>query len=172
MAGGKHRRHHQQAVRADGRTPYERIKGKRHHGDFCEFGSQVFHRIPTKPQGSMMLPRWANGTWLGKRWNSDEHLIGMEAGAVVRTRSVRGRSSNEMWSAAAVRGVKGRPWDPLGTLTYEKLHESTDPAKIPEVPRAPAGRGAKDSCATELQDHRGDDPEARHYGWVSKVRRH
>ena len=85
-----------QTVGADGRTPYERIKGKRHHGDFCESGSQVFHRIPTKPQGSLMVPRWATGTWLGKRWNSDEHLIGMEDGAVVRTRGVRRRSSKEM----------------------------------------------------------------------------
>ena len=129
--------HNKQSVGMDGRTPYERIKGKRHHGDFCEFGSQISHRIPTKPQGSLMGPRWASGTWLGKRWNSDEHIIGMDDGAVVRTRAVRGRSGNERWNAAAVRGVKGRPWDPAGTLTNEQMRqESTDSFKIPEVPRA------------------------------------
>lgn len=126
-----------QSVGVDGRTPYERIKGKRHHGDFCEFGSQIFYIIPMKPQGSLMGPRCASGTWLGKRWNSDEHIIGMDDGAVVRTRAVRGKNSTEMWNAAAVRGVKGRPWDPAGTLTHEQMRqESTDPFKIPEVPRA------------------------------------
>ena len=87
----------------------------------------------------MMVPRWATGTWLGKRWNSDERVIGMEDGAVVRTRGVRGRSSKEMWNAAAVNGVRGRPWDPSGTLTHERMQqESTDPFRIPEVPRAAA----------------------------------
>ena len=70
-----------QTVGADGRAHYERIKGKRHHGYFCEFGSQVFDRIPTKPQGKMMVPMWKTGTWLGKKWNSDEHLIEMESRA-------------------------------------------------------------------------------------------
>ena len=49
----------------------------------------------------------------------------------------RARSSKEMWNAAAVKGVRGRPWDPSGTMTHERLQEA-DPFRIPEVPRVAA----------------------------------
>ena len=38
-------------VGSDGKTAFERLKGKRHKGEFLEFGSSVFHRVPEKPQG-------------------------------------------------------------------------------------------------------------------------
>ena len=42
-----------------------------------------------------------------------------------------------MWNVAAVKGVRGRPWDPSGPFTHERLQE-VDPFRIPEVPRAAA----------------------------------
>ena len=35
-----------------------------------------------------MTARWKTGLWLGKAWNSDEHLIAGEHGTVVVARSV------------------------------------------------------------------------------------
>ena len=39
-----------------------------------------------------MLERWMQGVLLGKRLTSEEHVIGLENGKVVRTRKVRPKS--------------------------------------------------------------------------------
>ena len=125
-----------QAVGRDGKTPYERIKGKRYHGEFCEFGSQILHRVPEKPQGGLMAPRWLPGTWLGKRWSSDEHLVALQNGSVVRTRSVRARPAEDAWNADRIQDIKGQPWDPAGTLTFEKVIAG-NPYRAPDVKPVP-----------------------------------
>eukprot|EP00974_Lingulodinium_polyedra_P019265 1860480-Lingulodinium_polyedra.AAC.1 len=84
-------------VGSDGKTPFERLKGKGYKGEFLEFGSSVLHRIPDKPQGGLMAPRWVPGVWLGKRFTTDEHVIGLEDGKVVRTRSVRAKPEEDSW---------------------------------------------------------------------------
>ena len=72
----------------DGRTAYERLKGKTYTGVIHEFGSVILHRIPGKPEGGLMLERWVQGVWHGKRFTTDERVIGLENGKVVRTRNV------------------------------------------------------------------------------------
>ena len=39
------------AVGNDERTAYERIKGKKYHGEMVEFGRRVMYKIPCKPEG-------------------------------------------------------------------------------------------------------------------------
>ena len=71
----------------DGRTPYERLKGKRYGGTFMDFGCPVMLRVTDKPQGGLMQERWVEGTWLGMRWSTWEHLVSRRSdGVVVRTR--------------------------------------------------------------------------------------
>ena len=118
-------------VGTDGKTAYERIKGKGYRGEFLEFGSSIFHRIPDNPQGGLMAPRWGSGIWLGKRFSTDEHVIGLEDGRVIRTRSVRAKPAEDFWSLDGLSKVKGQPWDPSVTLTYAKMSEDRFP-KIPE----------------------------------------
>ena len=103
----------------DGRTAYERLKGKTYKGVIHEFGSVILHRIPEKPQGGLMMERWVQGVWLGKRFTTDEHMIGLENGKVVRTRNVRPKSLEDTWSFEEIDKIKGQPWDPSVTLTYE-----------------------------------------------------
>ena len=55
----------------DGRTAYERLKGKTYKGVIHEFGSVILHRIPEKPQGGLMM----EGVWLGKRPTTNEHIV-------------------------------------------------------------------------------------------------
>ena len=38
----------------DGKTPYERLKGKPWRGDMMEFGSGVLHRVPGKTTGGSL----------------------------------------------------------------------------------------------------------------------
>ena len=77
------------SVGSDGRTPYERIKQKRYHGEMVEFASMVLVKLQGKLQGGIMRERWIAGLWLGKRWNTDEHIVSVASGRVVRARDVR-----------------------------------------------------------------------------------
>ena len=74
-----------------------------------------------------MKERWVRGVWLGKRFTIDEHIIGLENGKVVRTRNVRPKSSEDTWSFEEIDRIKGQPWDPSVTLTYEKLAQEKCP---------------------------------------------
>ena len=67
------------------------------------------------------------GVWLGKGFTTDEHIIGLENGKVVRTRNVRPKSLEDTWSFEAIDKIKGQPWDPSVTLTYEKLAQEKFP---------------------------------------------
>ena len=49
-------------VGKDGRTAYERMRGKKYHGDMIEFGRRVLHMSPGKHQGGSMKERWSEGT--------------------------------------------------------------------------------------------------------------
>ena len=41
------------AVGPDGKTAYERIKGKKYRGEVVEFGRMVMYRIPRKSEGGV-----------------------------------------------------------------------------------------------------------------------
>ena len=56
-----------------------------------------------------------------KRFATDEHVIRLENGKVVRTRHVRPKSLEDTWNFQEIDKSKGQPWDPSVTLTHEKL---------------------------------------------------
>ena len=111
----------------DGRTANERLKGMTYKGVIHEFGSVILHRIPEEPQGGLMMERWVQGAWLGKWFTTDEHIIGLENGKVVRTRNVRPKSLEDTWSFEEIDKIKGQPWVPSVTLTYENLAQEKFP---------------------------------------------
>lgn len=102
-------------VSKDGKTPYERLKGKRYRGEIFEIGQVVTYRIPGKVEGGLLRARWRRAIWLGKRFASDEHVLAQEGGDVVRARGVRPVSEEESWNKELVDKIRGRPWDPSGT---------------------------------------------------------
>ena len=51
-----------------------------------------------------MRERWLEGVWIGKRWNSEEHLIACDDGRVVRARSVHVFPEEKRWDAEAIKG--------------------------------------------------------------------
>jgi hypothetical protein len=103
------------AVGPDGRTAFERIKGKKYRGEVVEFGRKIFYKIPCKPEGGLMTERWVPGIWLGKRFLSDEHLVGVEDGSVCVSSSVRLMPDSESWSVDWVNKILGTPWCPKGS---------------------------------------------------------
>ena len=120
--------HNKFHVYADGKTSFEKVKGKKHRGEFLEFGQKVLHKVPGKPRGGLMATRWLPGIWLGKRFSSEEHIVAMDGGKVVRARAVRSLPEASMWCKDEVMGVIGVPWQPSGTM-------DGDGSRLPEVPR-------------------------------------
>ena len=53
-----------------------------------------------------MLERWVQGVWLGKRFTTDEHVIGLENGKVVRTRNVQPKSLEDTWRLEEIDKIK------------------------------------------------------------------
>ena len=103
------------AVGRDGRTAFERLKGKKYRGEVVEFGRKILYKIPCKPEGGLMTERWVPGIWLGKRFLSDERLVGIEDGSVCVSSSVRLMPDSESWSVEWVNKVRGTPWCPKGS---------------------------------------------------------
>ena len=97
----------------DGKTPFERIKGKRFNGEMMEFGCRVWYRVPGEVVGGVMAPRWEEGIWLGSRFSSNEHIIGDRGGSVVKARAVRSRPVEESWSREELDRIRGVPWQPV-----------------------------------------------------------
>ena len=61
-------------VKQDGRTAYQRLRGRTYKGKVAEFGEVVLYKISN--QGLRKLEdRWACGVWLGKTLSKDEHLL-------------------------------------------------------------------------------------------------
>ena len=80
-------------IGGDGRTPYQRLKGRKFMGHMLEFGSSVMFRVSGTVQGGVMQERWFPGIWLGKKLHTEEHLVMKEDGLVVRSRAVRERTA-------------------------------------------------------------------------------
>ena len=113
-------------VGADGRTGFRRLRGRPYTSEMPEFGCKVWHKIPGKPQGGVLAERWLEGIWLGKRWATDEHIVSMPGGRVVRARAILEYPEEGRWDAEAVMGITGAPWAPSGTMTYtaDQTHEA------------------------------------------------
>ena len=106
-------------VGQDGRTAWERVRGKKYRGEVLEFGRRVHHRFPGKPAGGVMDRRWGYGIWLGKRACSDEHIIAHEDGTIVRTSSVAVLPLSESWKSEIVMNLNATPWNLTGKEMIE-----------------------------------------------------
>ena len=73
-------------VASDGKSAYERSKKRPHREEFLPFGAAVMFRIAEKVPGGVMTKRWHLGTWLGKRFHTEEHIVARKGdGLVIRS---------------------------------------------------------------------------------------
>ena len=99
------------AVRADGRTGYSRLKGREYTSGIAILGEAIWYKLPKTADLTKLDDRWHTAIWLEKSDRSDEHIIGMENGAVV-ARSVRRKAERKRWNERALKLVTGTPWNP------------------------------------------------------------
>ena len=101
-------------VKLDGRTPYERLRGREYRGEIAEGFETVHYKVASTQKGKLN-PQSAIGVWLGKSLMSDKHLIGTDQG-IRRYRSIWWRPENKRWEKKTFEGFKELPWQPRGEL--------------------------------------------------------
>ena len=120
-------------VGSDGRTPYERIRGKKYQGEVVEFGRRVFHMHPGKHAGGAMVERWGKGIFLGKLWNSDESIVHAEDGKIVKVRSIKLMVESESWSNEAIEKMNVARWKAQFAKVESRLEERDEEEVAEEV---------------------------------------
>ena len=99
-------------VASDGKTPYERVKGKRADVAGLEFGEKVLWKYSPGKRMENMNARWGYGMFLGVRPRSGE-LIVVDGGSreIKYVRTVKRIPKEQRWDANNLEWVKMVPWN-------------------------------------------------------------
>ena len=84
----------------DGRTAYERLKGKKSQQETVEFGEKVHYRynLKARSKDEKLEVKWSEEFFLGKWWRTGEAVIGTKDG-ILRAGTIRCvRGSSKMGS--------------------------------------------------------------------------
>ena len=117
----------------DGRTAYERMRGKRYKGEMTNFGTKVMYRLPQKFRGGHAGARWRTGLWIGKHPKSDEHLI-VDNQKLIRANAIQCLPEEEAWDASIVMTLKIVPWNLASQGTTAPECEVIPTERRAEVP--------------------------------------
>ena len=102
-------------VGSDGKSALERLKKRPHRGALLPFGASVMFRVAGKVPGGLMTEIWHLGTWLGKRFHTEEHIVARKGdGFVIRSRA--GKTMLEPTTRGDLDAITGSPWGPLRSV--------------------------------------------------------
>ena len=97
----------------DGRSAWERVKGKCFNREVPEFGEKVLYLKPESLGVNKLDSRWEPGHFLGIRDESGELYIGTKDG-VLKVRTFRSYVTlSDRWGAASLIDIDGLPWEPV-----------------------------------------------------------
>lgn len=144
----------QYSLGPDGRTPHERLTGRRSRPAVAEFCERVWW-MPLQTPANRLPPlgaRCESGFYLGVSPNSAESFVLTSTGAV-RTRTIRRRPEGERWTAELLETDKitvlqpngPRPEDPrigIRAPVWEAPRQRSDPEPLPTA-QSPAPRRTK-----------------------------
>ena len=97
----------------DGKTAYQRRKGKVLNIPIVDFAEKVMYRpLPDKHNKHNKLDaKFYDGIYLGFNQRNSEYYISDEQGKIVGSRTIKRHTIDNRWSYDFVNGVKGVPWD-------------------------------------------------------------
>ena len=103
---------HSRGVGKDGKTAYERSRGKEAKLQGFEFGEGVLwkRRREGGPLGKLAC-MWEDGVFLGVKGTTGELMVGTKQG-MWRTRSIRRKPIADRWSRSNIDHIVGVPWLP------------------------------------------------------------
>ena len=132
-------------VGVDGRTAYERLRGKRSRRELVPIGECVFF-LPTgrrrKEQGKLAV-KWLDGVYLGMHDGTSEEYIGLLDGTgVVKARAVKRKPAAQRYNKEELNKVRGVPWRPTVNADdpIPRVHVAIplreEEVDVPDQPRA------------------------------------
>ena len=100
-------------VGEDGKTAYERQKGRTCNLEVIPFGESVRYKKlgETSQEGKSLESSWFEGVWLGHARGSSEALAGTKDG-VARAWAIRRMPEGERWDPEAITEMNGTPARP------------------------------------------------------------
>ena len=99
-------------VGKDGRTAYERRKGRRFKKTLPEMGECVKYLKPESVGENKADSRWEDGVFAGIRIESGELFI-MTPEGTIKVRSFARKPEDERWNIEALSAASGLPWEPI-----------------------------------------------------------
>ena len=99
-------------IKADGKTPYERLKGREYKGEIVDPLETIHYKIDKDNRGKLDA-QTSIGIWLGEMLGVDEHIVGTPQG-IRKCRSVWRRPEPRRWEKHRLETVTGTPWQPKG----------------------------------------------------------
>ena len=97
-------------VGKDGKTPYERCKGKKAQVLGVQFGEKVLYKVKADAKMRKLRPRWEYGIFVGVRPTSNQVWIAT-ADKTFAVRSIRRLPQEQRWSPDCVRWVRRTLWN-------------------------------------------------------------
>ena len=93
----------------DGKTAYERLRGKKSKMLGFEFGESVhFRRIPLQGRLGKLDSLWQTGLFVGYWTQSGEYMVANSEGAVKTT--MKRIAEHERWNQSEIEGMPWTPW--------------------------------------------------------------
>ena len=110
-------------VGKDGKTAYERTKGKAATVLGIEFGEKLVWKKKAGQKMDKINSRWEFGIFVGVRPKSGELWVATPGG-VHKTRSVRRIAKQDRWTMDSLSWVRNVPWNRVARLTsFAELSE-------------------------------------------------
>ena len=113
---------HNYQIGEDGRTAFERIKGRKCRSPLAQFGERVMYMElrDGKDERPKLERNLKDGVWLGINGRTGEHVIGTSEG-VVKAYTVKRRPIDERWSLEEVHAVRGTPGKPVPGSSDQRI---------------------------------------------------
>ena len=94
----------------DGKTPFERRRGRRCNIQTEIFGEKVWYKeLKAKTEKQHKFESdWQSGLWLGHSRSSNETIVGTRDG-VIKAWAIRGMPEGEQWDPKLIKEMKGTP---------------------------------------------------------------
>ena len=99
-------------VGKDGRTAYERRRGRKCQIAVVPFGERVWYLKANSAGKNKFESRWGSGIWIGTREEGGESIIGFREGVIKARTFKREAILKERWRLDRLQKVKGVPWQP------------------------------------------------------------
>ena len=113
------------AVKANGRTAYQMIKGRRSNVKLVAFGETVLFHIPTtRDMPGKFEERWEQGVYVGFVIRSGENLVATSEG-VFKVSAIRRRPLEERWSKDLLDKIAAASWTTSTTTAATVGSEDT-----------------------------------------------